>query len=437
MNQNQMSQQQSLSGTEAASIAARQRFASMGVGLLALALVAVVTGVALLPFYRASVEGAYHSVVAMQASLPLRLLRGVHHWASALLILLGAAYLAYGLISCSYRYPWRLAWVVAVALVLLFVAFQLTGHLLPWDRHGVSSTAIEAGIAENVPVVGPVQAKVMRGGTEAVSPQTLNAWYVAHVALFPLALLVLAGLLLSQFRRMSGRWVVPWGPVGAALGVLVVAAVALQVPLGPVARPADYSSYAAPPEWYILPLHGLLRLAQDRLGPNLAFLGTVVAPGLTVLFLLALPWIDPKAIHHPPSRLVQSVTALGVLAVTVLAAVNAGHMAPVVGSGSVPAEGGRPAKPTTTTASLDPALVAKGKTLFANNGCAGCHKVGGQGGAVGPPLDGVGTRQPDLDWQIRHLKDPGAVVKGSTMPPFKQLSDSDLKALATYLLSLK
>src|ERR1051326_3996141 len=111
MNQKQMSQQQSLSGAEGGSIATRQRFASRGVGLLALALVAVVTGVALLPFYSASAEGAYHSVAAMQASLPLRLLRGVHHWAAALLILLGAAYLVYGLISCSYRYPWRLAWV--------------------------------------------------------------------------------------------------------------------------------------------------------------------------------------------------------------------------------------------------------------------------------------------------------------------------------------
>src|SRR5205823_15104467 len=120
-----------------------------------------------------------------------------------------------------------------------------------------------------------------------------------------------------------------------------------------------------------------------------------------------------------------------------LAALNAGHMAPVFGSGSVPAEEGNATKPTTATASLDPALVEKGKTLFANNGCAGCHKVGGQGGAVGPPLDGVGTRQPDPDWQVRHLKDPGAVVKGSTMPPYKQLSDADLKALASYLLSLK
>jgi ubiquinol-cytochrome c reductase cytochrome b subunit len=86
---------------------------------------------------------------------------------------------------------------------------------------------------------------------------------------------------------------------------------------------------------------------------------------------------------------------------------------------------------------LDPVLVQKGKALFDQNGCSGCHKVGGQGGAVGPPLDGEATRRPDLNWQIQHLKNPSAMTSGSTMPSYKQVSDSDLRALSMYLLSLK
>src|SRR5438874_208580 len=82
-----------------------------GVGLLLLALVAVVTGVALMPFYRAAAGHAHPSVAAMQASAPLRVLRAVHHWASAMLILLGAAYLVCGLFTSCYRHPLRLAWV--------------------------------------------------------------------------------------------------------------------------------------------------------------------------------------------------------------------------------------------------------------------------------------------------------------------------------------
>ena len=49
-------------------------------------------------------------------------------------------------------------------------------------------------------------------------------------------------------------------------------------------------------------------------------------------------------------------------------------------------------------------LVQAGKAVYDKNGCSGCHAIGGQGGAVGPPLNGEGTRKPDLDWQIQHLK---------------------------------
>ena len=69
---------------------------------------------------------------------------------------------------------------------------------------------------------------------------------------------------------------------------LLLAAVAVPAPLGPPATPEHYTSYAARPEWYVLPLHGLLGLAQ-RINPGLAFIGTVVIPGLAVAWLLALP----------------------------------------------------------------------------------------------------------------------------------------------------
>ncbi len=67
----------------------QRRFLSLGTGLLLLALVGLVTGIALLPFYSATAEGAHRSVAAMQSSAPLRFLRAAHHWASALLIVLG------------------------------------------------------------------------------------------------------------------------------------------------------------------------------------------------------------------------------------------------------------------------------------------------------------------------------------------------------------
>jgi len=40
---------------------------------------------------------------------------------------------------------------------------------------------------------------------------------------------------------------------------------------------------------------------------------------------------------------------------------------------------------------------------------------------VGPDLADVGTRQPDLNWELRHLYAPQAEVPGSLMPPYRYL----------------
>jgi cytochrome c oxidase cbb3-type subunit 3 len=46
------------------------------------------------------------------------------------------------------------------------------------------------------------------------------------------------------------------------------------------------------------------------------------------------------------------------------------------------------AAPGSMTVNGDP---AKGKELYASNGCATCHEVDGKGGAVGPDLTGIGS----------------------------------------------
>lgn len=413
-----------------------RRFLSFGTGLLALALIAVFTGLILLPFYHATAGAVYQSVAAIQRSAPLRILRAAHHWASALLLVLGAVYLVFGLFTGAYRRPFQFAWTAAVLLVLLFFSLQLTGHLLPWDSQAVSTAAIETGIAANAPVIGPAQAQFLRGGGEAVSSRTLTVWYIAHVGLLPLALACLAALFLSQWRRVGSRWSVPRAPIAAATSLLLLIAIALPDRLGAPATSADYRSYTAPPEWYVLPLHTLLDIAQ-RIGPDKAFLGTMVIPGLVILWLLTLPWLDPKQAHHPPSALVRGAVALGLAGAVALTLVNVQNMEPLYGPEKTPAASSMLAKMPYAHTPLDPTLVKKGQALFSQNSCSGCHKVAGQGGAVGPPLDGESARHPDFNWQIQHLKEPSSMTPGSTMPPYKQLSDADLHALAEFLLSLK
>lgn len=55
---------------------------------------------------------------------------------------------------------------------------------------------------------------------------------------------------------------------------------------------------------------------------------------------------------------------------------------------------------------------------------------------LGPDLTCVGDRQDDRNWYVRHLKDPQSEREDSTMPKYGYLSNRELQALASYLLSL-
>jgi mono/diheme cytochrome c family protein len=73
------------------------------------------------------------------------------------------------------------------------------------------------------------------------------------------------------------------------------------------------------------------------------------------------------------------------------------------------------------------------------NSCNNCHVIDqpGVGSGAGPNLFHEGTKQPDIDWQIAHLKNPAKMKPGSFMPAYGKLSNADLKALAEYLVSHK
>ena len=80
--------------------------------------------------------------------------------------------------------------------------------------------------------------------------------------------------------------------------------------------------------------------------------------------------------------------------------------------------------------------VEKGAKVFRQAGCVACHKVNGQGGPSGPDLTRVGAVRTEA-WLRVFLKDPSAVVPGSRMPPFDDLTEDEVRALTAYLLSLK
>ena len=102
----------------------------------------------------------------------------------------------------------------------------------------------------------------------------------------------------------------------------------------------------------------------------------------------------------------------------------------------------KPFEPELSAASLvaanvalaDP-LAAKGKTIFEAQSCNACHGDGGVGTAAAPALIGVGAKY-SSDQLAALLKHPNEKMTAGGMPAV-DLSDQDLKALITYLESIK
>jgi quinol-cytochrome oxidoreductase complex cytochrome b subunit/cytochrome c551/c552 len=402
-------------------------------GLIAATLFAtlleVITGFILLPFY--SVKDPYKSSVALEASPVLHFLQTFHHWLSAALIVLLGIFVLFGLWSAAYRMSSKKLWGGSIILLVLILLLQLTGHLLPWDQHAVRTAAIETSIAQKAPVVGAMQADLLRGG-KAVGPETLSIWFWAHVAILPLFWLLLTVLLAKKIRPggFSKKALVAGG---AAYFVFSLGcAIGMAVQLGPGASTVDYGAFDAKPEWYVLPLHSLLDIFQN-IGPNFAFVGTMVIPAVVLLLVILAPWMDLKREAGKPSIYGMVLSLVIFLGSCILIQKSASNVAVPNGPNlfAKAAAGG------STVVTIDPKLAELGQKLFTEQGCDSCHTVDGSGGNGGPDLKGEVAKHPDRNWQVQHLTKPTAVVPGSTMPSFANVGDSKLKALAEYVLSLK
>jgi mono/diheme cytochrome c family protein len=81
------------------------------------------------------------------------------------------------------------------------------------------------------------------------------------------------------------------------------------------------------------------------------------------------------------------------------------------------------------------ALVAKGRVLFQEQGCYGCHTVGATGTAIAPDLSRIGAKR-DEAALTRWLRNPSEQRPSAHMPKI-ELTEFEAQALAAYLGSLR
>jgi quinol-cytochrome oxidoreductase complex cytochrome b subunit len=283
-----------------------QRTFALGGAAAVLFLVLAVTGALLLVTYEPSPERAYATVARLVDEVPFgAFVRNVHHWAANGLVLVTLLHLLRVFYRGGYLPPRQGNWYVGVALLLLVLACAFTGYLLPWDQLAYWAITISTGMLEYVPIAGAALLRAARGGAE-IGPATLARFFVLHVAILPIALLVLLALHFWLVRKVGGVILPavdgdpssPRGPLvptsphltqreGAAalvvLAAVMLAAAAWNAPLLAQANPGASPNPAKAP-WYFMGVQELL----VHLHP--AF-GAVAVPLLALVLLAALPAI--------------------------------------------------------------------------------------------------------------------------------------------------
>ncbi|MCX6028111.1 MAG: cytochrome b N-terminal domain-containing protein [Chloroflexi bacterium] len=280
-----------------------------GLGGLSAMLVMILafTGILLTNNYTPSPAEAYQSILNLRANVWFGdLLRNLHHWAANLLVLVAALHLLRVFFTGAFRPPRALNWLMGLALLLLVVAANFTGYLLPWDQLAYWAITVATSLLTYIPLIGAALSRTLLGGPE-VGAATLRNFYSLHIGVIPASMILLMSFHFWRVRK-DGDLSVPRQPDEPLtvklekvttipflvrrelafaliwLALLVTWSMWVSAPLEGIANP-QVSPNPAKAAWYFLGLQELLL----HFHPLVAAL---LIPGAALLGLAALPFAD-------------------------------------------------------------------------------------------------------------------------------------------------
>jgi len=293
-------------------------------------LMLTVTGILLMFYYRPTTIHAYQDIKDLTYAVTLGgLLRNLHRWSAHLMVVAVILHMIRVFLTGAYKPPREYNWVVGVLLLVMTLFLSYTGYLLPWDQLALWAVTVGAQMAANHPVIGnegPFRLPFITTGNDArfgliggtvIGDATLIRFYVLHCVAVPFLFCIFLCVHLwrvrkDTFSKQTGEKVDVWPHLvsrefmAAALVtvILLVWSIAMQAPLEEMAN-INVTPNPSKAPWYFVGLQELLVYFDP-------WLAGVALPGIIVMGLMAIPYIDtnPKGIGYYPKMGTKKVGAL-------------------------------------------------------------------------------------------------------------------------------
>jgi quinol-cytochrome oxidoreductase complex cytochrome b subunit len=293
----------------------------------------LVTGIFLMIWYAPAPERAYADMIRLLSNVPFgQFMRDFHRLGAELMVAVVTLHMVRTYLTGSYKAPRQFTWFTGVILLVVTLFLSFSGYLLPWDQLAFWAVTIGTSMAEAVPpqVVGETVNLLARGAPD-IGANGLLRFYLLHVFFLPLALFLFLfvhyykvvhfGISLPAQEEEIGQDTANKVPADRRIyylpdvltdesvfliGFTTIAVLAtvffFQAPLESIANPQSTPLHTVAP-WYFYWLQGLLKIADKTVAG-------VIVPGVLLVLLAAIPYLDPNPSRRGKDRRIAIISGV-------------------------------------------------------------------------------------------------------------------------------
>ncbi|WP_029912910.1 cytochrome b N-terminal domain-containing protein [Pelobacter seleniigenes] len=166
-------------------------------------LLLILTGALLIFHYQPSAEGAFESILYIENQVPGGwYIRNLHRLAANFFLVLIFLHTLRVLLTGAFRKPRELNWVIGFGLLCLALFEGYTGYLLPLDQLALWATQTGMNLLATLPFGEFLRNFLVPD--DIGQPLSLVRFYVLHIAVLPLCMLILCSLHFYRIRKDKG-----------------------------------------------------------------------------------------------------------------------------------------------------------------------------------------------------------------------------------------